>query len=390
MLLAEDLIAQGHVDLASSLLAVPVFAKSQSGAVSRPVARVQSECIAATEDDTDRGIRSYNLANALRAQGEYRSAVRAYLTARRYEPEYMLRHYSWRELASCFFMLGHFQWAAEAYGRALTCDPPETPAVAGADDPEEAARRYWLTPIRGFYADALMHAGRYAEAEVEFERYRAESEEPEGEWLLTEMVLSELLGDGLIEDRPRRRTEAMGAASVVEQKVDAEEWEEARQLIEAAVPLDPLEPELWRLSEIVENEIGTPATLVFSQAMLAISSGSLDPWATAAINSFSAAAGGPHIMVALVLSGYQRFRARFLERIAHLLRTEGGLSSEEVGVIRAASRMIVDREFTLAEARDAGLPIPKEMGDGPIPLFYKSDAIAEAECGSSDDHGESG
>lgn len=371
VILAEDLVAQGHVDLAADLLMVPVFARAGSPSLAEAISRVQASCIARTNDEAARGMRSYNLANAMRGRSDFRGAVKAYLAARRDEPTYAQRHYWWRELGGCFFALGRFKWAADSYEMALSCDVPETPAVADAADPKEAARRYWLTPIKGLHADALFHAGRYKEAAAAFEEYRAEAGEPNGEWLLTEMLLIELLGEELVSDGPRRTSEALAAAPDIEELIDAGNFQEARELIGQSIRLDPLEPEIWHLSEMVDSQLGDTGSLVFSQAMLAITSGSLGPWIAATVNSFNREAGGMHVMVALTLSGFQKFGTRFLEGIAHKLRAEVGMTAEQVEPIKASLRMIVDREFTLAEARASGIPIPEEMGDGPIPLFLK-------------------
>ena len=113
----------------------------------------------------------YNLGNHFRSSRLFRKALHHYRIAAKCDPTYHDREYFWRELGGVLFELGHYETAAKSYARAL--------------DKNDKG------DCRPLYADALMFAGKYLQAEKEFRRYlkKAKKSAWQVEWRLKAEIL---------------------------------------------------------------------------------------------------------------------------------------------------------------------------------------------------------
>lgn len=131
----------------------------------------------------------YNLGNYFKTKGYKRIAFHHYRKAAKYHSEYLEKTYFCCELAGVLFESKRYSLAAKLYKRALSLG-------------EEGIYRV-------LYADALMFAGRYREAQQAFYAYLSSSPEFEfdSEWRLKACVLMwirSILG----RDEQKRQTEA--------------------------------------------------------------------------------------------------------------------------------------------------------------------------------------
>ncbi len=113
-----------------------------------------------TPDESAKGILSYNLANACMVNGNYHEASQHYQNARKFEPDYLNRHYWWREYGSVLFLTEHFVFAEWFYQKSIEL---------GADK------------IDGFImfallADCQFLQGKFSNAEQNLELYFSEEE----------------------------------------------------------------------------------------------------------------------------------------------------------------------------------------------------------------------
>jgi len=162
------------------------------------------------------GAAYYNLANFLRDQQRYGSALRCYRTAARSNPSYHTAGYFFKEVGACFFLAGRFRIAASCYSRALR---------AGIDD-----------EVRFLYADALLFAGEYRRSMDEFSLIVEEG--CNAEWILKLYVAKWLVENAKIESQERRKH-----ASTLLFRPFAEVSEQQRsELLLDALQLDALNP----------------------------------------------------------------------------------------------------------------------------------------------------
>lgn len=117
---------------------------------------------------TDRGGagRAYmNLANFNRALQRWDAAANYYREARKLDPAYDQRAHYWYELGGALFGTGQYGKAAQAYERSIEL---------GTNEPLASALQ----------ADALMFAGKYAEALELFDTFNEQHPEDDGEYRL--------------------------------------------------------------------------------------------------------------------------------------------------------------------------------------------------------------
>ncbi len=140
----------------------------------------------------------YNLGNHLRAQRGLhdRGALKQYCLAARCDPVYRQRHYFWREAGGILFGLARFAFSARAYDKAIRL---------GGEKECMALR-----------ADALMFAGRYAEAHQLFQDYlRTDVDAEDAEWRLKSFALVAIIKSLGLEKQKRDQASAIRVANVV-------------------------------------------------------------------------------------------------------------------------------------------------------------------------------
>jgi tetratricopeptide (TPR) repeat protein len=134
----------------------------------------------------------YNLGRMIGIRSP-RQAIHHYRKAAEYDPWYKEREYYWRDFAGVLFLRERYKFAALFYGRALE---------KGANSETQV-----------LYADALMFAGKYKDAEHAFEDYLrspAVSNDPwVSEWRLKLHLLKEIRLRLSTDEQARQQSEAV-------------------------------------------------------------------------------------------------------------------------------------------------------------------------------------
>jgi hypothetical protein len=145
---------------------------------------------------------SYNLANVLRGRRIPADALAAYDRAALLEPAYADRPYFHEERAGVLFGSGRFDEAAQTYGLAHEMDPQPK--------------------LVGLRADALMFAGRYADALAAFRDFNASGKD-EAEWRIKERFMSIVVEQIGIDSQERDHDAAMQAVDLDYERMTAVE-----------------------------------------------------------------------------------------------------------------------------------------------------------------------
>lgn len=175
-----------------------------------------------------------NLANCYRALNRWAPAVSHYKRVLKLDPAYADRAYYWFELGGALWGTDQFDQGAEAYARAIEL---------GTDEP--------LAPA--LQADALLFAGRYAEALTLFRGLKL-GDADDGEYRLKTRV-SQAIVERLGIAQQRRRTKRAIAAAPVSELDNAHAWQQAAS---AQLALDALWGSAWLNMGLSEDELGFP------------------------------------------------------------------------------------------------------------------------------------
>jgi len=240
----------------------------------------------------------YNLGNFLRSQGRFRESLSEYRRALRAWADYETRAYFWEEVAGVLFLLGRFRRSAAAYRKSLGLDDKPT--------------------VHGRTADALMCAGKYADAVKEFEAYFQAVEIPSDEWVLKQFLVETLVEKFDIEIQSRKISETEHKAG--SEITDSESWKTADEM--AYLSLDALNPTGWQIISEKANALGDADNRAMGDLASAIVADRENKrlWIRALMSCFvstSAIGATPH----LVRYAYWLFGQSFLAELFELLST---------------------------------------------------------------------
>lgn len=175
----------------------------------------------------------YNCGNLLVSNKRYVRGVSHYRKAAKLEPDYYNRFYFWKELAGVFFETGHFDSACRAYNCCLDLDSKNT-------------------KIQPFYADSLMFAGHYKQAQDVFTTYIQQTEltPHDSEWQLKNYALGFLL-DILNIDHQKRNEDQ---ASKLFNKAKLDDHDKLTQIVQKALTYDALCSLAWYNMGIISSK----------------------------------------------------------------------------------------------------------------------------------------
>ena len=227
-----------------------------------------------------------NLGNHYRGQNEPGEAVTCYERGGELDPEYRGRVHYWQEFAGVLFLTGCYDRATEAYDQALKL---------GAEP---------FTKL--LYADSLLYAGRYREAEETFAEAQENrhSFERSAEYTLKRFVIRDLIEKVGIEEQKRDPAAAARLIETVEMAGDAEE---AAQLMVEALRQDGLAGTAWFNLAHAHREQGKEdvASSLFISAAVCME-GDVEAWSLATFLTFNV---GDMMLVPLIFVTGQRMTA---------------------------------------------------------------------------------
>jgi tetratricopeptide (TPR) repeat protein len=254
----------------------------------------------------------YNFANHLRTSRRPRPAIGHYRRAAEFDPGYRDRPYFWRELGSSLFLEGRYSSAAAALEK----------AVALGDYPRTAA----------LYADALMFAGKFKDAQEAFASYLESHPPGAAEWRLKRHALHTLraeFGDTCKRDADR-------AAGLLENAVSSQTEEALR----TAIVSDPLYGLAWfNLGVLlVAEERSDEAQYAFVLAALC-ATGDVEAWCNAIALAFGS--DDVWLLATLIEAAYALNGDAVLVQFAELLRSQpDGPASPEI--LEAVTELVND------------------------------------------------
>lgn len=203
---------------------------------------------------------SYSLGNSAREAEDIKEALRGYFRAARLDPNYRAAAYWNAEIAGMLWGRGHYLIASDFYRKGVEL---------GA------------TEMRGHLGDALLYAGRYAEAHAAFLTYLEEAESAPADWSSNEPAPEWVLKAGVLADIRRhggdsQRRDAQSASHAVEAALAAGGRDRVAQSLREALKLDALSPEAWHWLAIFEGidernrERNDPAVLACGMLIVAL------------------------------------------------------------------------------------------------------------------------
>ena len=214
--------------VAASILQTAVLARSRltdhESDLAVEVARFSLDTVLASGDRFAASGYAYNLGKALSRRGDWTLALSAFRQAAELSPSYEDRAYFWRDLGAALFESGDYSGAVDAYEHAIAI----AIAIAIEDDG-------WTSPR---LADALMFAGRYADAQARFAEFLHDGGAPRDTmWRLKLRVLADLRS--LVGDtQGRRPDEANELAELVDFDDPNLTLDQARVLVQQAIDAD--------------------------------------------------------------------------------------------------------------------------------------------------------
>lgn len=286
-------------------------------------------------DRVQAGREFLNLGNHFRNRAEPREAVSLYVKAARYDPAYRSRTHFWHELGGALFGSHHYAFAADAYARALDL---------GADQFVQALR-----------ADAVMHAGRYAEARELFSAFNASVNAGAGEWQLKEVLLTAIV-DGLQINQQQRHAD--GASEIAGSAASMKDPAEVMETLERARRADALCALAWFNFGRAHLDLGQDEE-AFIDYLAAGLLGENDPeaWVNAIALAFRF--GHFDLLPDILATAYRFSQNRLMQQLVEFTRAQGDDFPREpflaaVDATLAALPEERDRGFTLRVLGDDG------------------------------------
>lgn len=242
-------------------------------------------------DNTQIGIAHYNLANHYRGRSQFFDSITNYISAKRYEPNYLNQKYFYSELAGVLFLVRRFKMSAILYSKAIQL---------GADN-----------AIQALYADALMFSGEYKQAVNVFRDYNNSTDEPLDEYHLKYLCLEEIIENKKINNQKRNLLLATSTANLLE----PEKGISSQEQLEKSLDIDLLCGLAWFNYGMLHYKESNyySAMLSFTMAGL-VQNDDIEAWKNATI-CFLRAKINPIILVLIIRTAYSFNGDEFLEQL---------------------------------------------------------------------------
>ena len=240
----------------------------------------------------------YNLGRYLLGPGQERTALHHYRKAAEYDPTYLERAYYWRELGGILFESGRYRLAVKSYARAISL---------GEGGQSNA-----------LYADALMFAGKYREAQETLDAYLTAARNPESEWRLKAWALRGIRRHIGCDEQARRTAPALELAS----PMSASSPEESAERLKEAVTKDALCGLAWFNLGVLRSQAGRrdDAFLAFLLASLT-QRNDVEAWANAMAMGISSEEY--HSLVPdIIMAAYWINGERFSEQVVRFAKEQ--------------------------------------------------------------------
>jgi len=206
-------------------------------------------------NNKEKGIQSYNLANAWGCEEFFRQAVINYCKAAKYEPRYLEKSYWWAEMAGCLFLMDKYAWAEHCYRKSVELGEERIPA------------RYLL-------GDSLLHQGKFEEALKELTIYLSETERP-----CAGAILQKWLADFLLAKFGNSKRNTTKSNELIERALGIEDVKKQTEVLFKALQYDPLSGLAWYNYRISESEASNTKNFHFWLASVLTNPNDIRSWA---------------------------------------------------------------------------------------------------------------
>lgn len=247
-------------------------------------------------DPVGLGVAHYNMGNYLRRKKQLAWAFHHYRKAQEHAPTYLEKGYFLREFAGILFTGRRFSFAAEFYRRAL---------------------EFGETGLcEGLFADALMFAGRFAEARERFKNFNEASAVPNEEFLLKEIVLSDLIKFLGNENQNRQPAHARMCGAID----DTQDLDSNIESLEACLKIDALSGLTWFNLGVLYGKIRNhdEAAMAFILAGLS-QTNDVEAWRNAFLEVFNSRRSS-QLLIIVVLTAHFFVGAEFMEDLEEYMQ----------------------------------------------------------------------
>lgn len=334
-------IGSSDADMVAALFLTPAMLRSAylTGFEQDSVARhLQQRIASATQSGTQRdvGVAHYNLGNHLRSRGAWDEAAAHYALAAQHDSNYWARDYFAKEFAGALYHTGKFDLSAEMYGKAIALgNKGTTPAL---------------------WADALMGAGKYRDAQIAFHDYNGKTGPAgEDEWRLKEWALQRIRTFGG-DIQARGIEEAMRLSDVSDPALTDED---RAHKLRHALRTDALCAGAWFNLAVLQARQGNVSS-AFEGFLISALIVPHDPaaWVRALVCSVESS-DGDGLFTDIASCGYRWNRSTFLEQLAEALDQFDNAYPKE-HILEAARKAIE----TVPADRDQGPVEVRMLGKG--------------------------
>lgn len=253
----------------------------------------------------------YNLGNFYRSKDKHYKSVHNYVSAKKYDSNYLKKPYYYREIAGICFEAKKFKFSSKFYTKSLELGAPN------------ATKR--------LLADALMFAGEYEKSSEIFNEYISASEMPNEEFLLKSILLKNIVIKQGVKSQNRESIKAKSYAAIGE----IVQKEKQLESLEKALNLDILSNLAWfnfgYLNQS-ENEF-LKAMYCYSMAAI-IDLGDIEAWINAFLSFMNSGEEGDLLIGSLILkTAYWHNRDEFLMQLYEILEQNIDSSKEIIEMV---------------------------------------------------------
>jgi len=217
MEVSEQLLRRGYFTCSKLISSSAIFNASNSRFYFQHYRRFLKSTIKYTKSEKAQASMHYSIANNLRYDSYFKSAIYHYNKAAKLDPSYRQRSYWWAELGECFFLANKYFWAKNCYKKAINLGEERIPVLA-------------------LLADTYLYQGKFTRATEEFENYFKVTKDPFAEFIIKHWLAN--LISNMFGDIKRNPSLAMQLAK------EAYEEKSNQKLFEA-LKLDPLCGYAW-------------------------------------------------------------------------------------------------------------------------------------------------
>jgi len=246
----------------------------------------------------------YNLGNFYRSKDQHYKSICHYVNAKKYDRNYLLKPYYYREIAGVCFEANKFWFSSKFYEKSIELGAAnETKSLLG---------------------DALMFSGEYEKADKIFTEYISCCEEPNEEFLLKAILLQNIIKERKILTQKRKPREADIIAGN----------NPTLNKIEEAFDLDLLSSLAWfNLGILKEREDIQEATLCFAMSAC-INLWDIEAWTFAFLSFINSGKEGNSLIGSLILkTAYWHNRDEFLIHLYGILESNDQSNKDIIAMI---------------------------------------------------------